>query len=250
MPLRAPSVPRKLSDDSIVEALCELRFVSSDLSEIVIGRLADAQPWSNYTKQRMPSSHIPAELRKVDPNLKYAPILTLKSADPGRLVRIGESILSLHVAPNYCGWSVWRPELSQAIDVLFSKLTNIQVTRIGFRYINAFTAERHKVSGVGSLELIVTAAGVSVENDVNLNFREQIDPQTVVLTRVATPSFVQGVLPRDASVVVDIDVYTPEGYSSAARDEVVSWIDSAHEVEKNSFFSLIPHEILSQLMLE
>jgi len=36
--------PEKLRDDCIVEAICELRFDTSELAEVVVGRLTDAAP--------------------------------------------------------------------------------------------------------------------------------------------------------------------------------------------------------------
>jgi hypothetical protein len=50
-------LPKKLKDDSITEALLEIRFTSSDLDEVVVGRLSDFSGWEAYSKQRMSATH-------------------------------------------------------------------------------------------------------------------------------------------------------------------------------------------------
>lgn len=243
-----PVIPKRLRGDSIVESLCEIRFTSDDLSEIVIGRLADAAPWRQWAKERLPNADIPLDLRKLHPNLRFTPTLALKGE--GRIVRVGEYLLSLHVAPRYCGWDQWRPELQAAVDLLFNLLKNVNVSRIGLRYINALTLERHKVEGVGTLEISAMAAGEALKEDMNLNFKKQVDDKTVVLTRIATRSFVEGKLAPEVTVVLDVDVFTPEFVSFGDAGNAMSWIDAAHEHEKRTFFSLIPEKIVAELVVE
>lgn len=241
-------IPKRLRDDSIVESLCEIRFDSDDLSEIVVGRLADATLWREWVKERLPNADIPSDLRKLHPNLRFTPTLALKGE--GRIVRVGECLLSLHVVPRYCGWNQWRPELQSAVELLFKLLKNVTITRIGLRYINALTAERHKVEGIGTLEVSAIAAGEALKEDLNLNFKKQVDDRTVVLTRIATRSFVEGRLAPEVTVVLDVDVYTPEFVSFGDADTAINWIDAAHEHEKCTFFSLIPEKIIADLVVE
>jgi len=243
-----PIIPKRLRDDSIVESLCEIRFSSDDLSEIVVGRLADAAPWREWAKERLPNADFPSDFRKLHPILRFTPTLALKGE--GRIVRVGECLLSLHVAPRYCGWDQWRPELQGAVGLLFGLLKNVSVTRVGLRYINALTSERHKVEGVGTLEVSAIAAGETLKEDLNLNFKKQVDDRTVVLTRIATRSFVEGKLAPEVTVVLDVDVFTPEFVSFGDVGTAMRWIDAAHEHEKRTFFSLIPQKIVADLVVE
>jgi hypothetical protein len=69
-----------------------------------------------------------------------------------------------------------------------------------------------------------------------------------VLTRIATTDFVQGAaLPPDTAAYIDVDVYTKEGYSCAAPDDVIAWIEVAHVREKLAFFGLLPANIVEQI---
>ena len=74
-------IPRKLRDDCIIEALCELQFNSPEIPEVVLGRLADATYWSGFSRNRLPMADIPAPIRNAGPFLKYQPVLELKHPD-------------------------------------------------------------------------------------------------------------------------------------------------------------------------
>jgi uncharacterized protein (TIGR04255 family) len=239
--------PEKLRDDCIVEAICELRFDTSELAEVVVGRLTDAAPWKSFSQHRLPFADVPAPIRGADVNLKFQPILELRNDDSSRLVRVGPNVLSYHLAGKYCGWKLFQPELEAAVNPLFSALQRPEVLRVGFRYLNVFVPARHYVSSVHELNLEVQVAGTKLAGPTNLNFLVQNDRDHATLTRVASPFFVQGMLPPDTAVIVDIDVFSPPQFRVAAAAAVVEWIDAAHNFEKAAFFRLVPNAVLAKL---
>lgn len=240
--------PQKLKDDSIIEALCQVQFTSTELPEIVLGRLSDFGQWKAYSKETLPVSNIPAPIRRTDENLKYEPLLALRSPDGSRLIRIGENTLSYHVISRYCGWTTFKDELEQTLVALFDRLEKLVVTRLGFRYINALTKDRHYISGADALNLNIQVAGKTLEGRLNLNYETSPDSAHTVMTRIASPFFVQGTLPPGVEVVVDIDVFTPPGYETMHIASVLEWVNSAHNYEKDAFFKLVPPEILNKLV--
>jgi uncharacterized protein (TIGR04255 family) len=246
----APAVadlPKRLRDDAIIEALCEFRFAVKDLPEIVAGRLADFPAWSVYRKDRLPIANVPEQIRAAEPELRFHPTLMLVSPDASRSVRIGHSVLSLHVSPKYCGWAVWKEEIRQTVGFLFDRLPGVVVTRIGLRYINALHADRHLVRGFQDLNLNIELSGKTVTSDVNLNVNEFFGKDVGTTTRIATRSMVEGNITPTASAIVDIDVYTPQGYAADSAAKAFDWIDGAHTVEKTLFFRLIPPDILNKI---
>jgi len=60
-------LPQLLKQDAIIESLLELRFEHSQVGEVVVGRLAAAQEWSDYHSQRLPFSDLPQSIRDADP---------------------------------------------------------------------------------------------------------------------------------------------------------------------------------------
>lgn len=247
MTTNAP-LPDKLKDDCLIEALCEVRFNTDEQPEIVIGRLSDHDIWKNYSKNRLPAADIPGPIKEVNEAFKYQPVIELRSGDGQYLVKVGSNVISYHNIGKYCGWKEFRPALDQVTEILFSCLKDVQVHRVGFRYVNAITSERHFISNVNGLNLKVEIAGNKVGGPINLNYLVKNDDAHSTMTRIASSHFVQGTLPKDTTVVVDIDVHSHEGFRTREKSAVVEWTKSAHDFEKEAFFKLIPKEVLEKLL--
>lgn len=239
--------PKKLKDDSIIEAVCHVRFCASDVPEVIIGRLTDVDQWKKFIQTRLPVSNIPAPIRDHDENLRFEPLVQLGREDGARLIRVGGNVLSYHVVGRYCGWAELQPELEFVAAELFTKVHDLTVTRIGFRYINALTSDRHFVPSVYDLNLALQVAESNIQGEVNLNYLEQSSATHLTLTKIASPYFLQGTLPPNTTAVVDIDVFTPPDFKTSSLDQLFKWVDDAHDFEKESFFRLLPKEILAKV---
>jgi uncharacterized protein (TIGR04255 family) len=69
--------------------------------------------------------------------------------------------------------------------------------------------------------------------------------------QVATPDYVQAQsVQPDFSVVVDIDIFTPELYPITDAGSVLTWIDDAHNRLKENFFKLLPSKIIEELRVK
>ncbi len=246
--MNRPTLPEKLKDDCIVEALCEIRFHTSEQPEIVIGRLSDQEPWKHFLKNRLPTADIPGPIRAVNEQLKYQPVLELRSEDNAYLIKVGSNVVSYHNTGRYCGWKEFEPALNRVLVALFNTVRDVQVNRLGFRYVNAVTSTRHYIANVIDLNLDVAIAGTKLDAPINLNYVVENDATHSTITRIASLHFVQGVLPKDTAVVVDIEVSSPSNYLAKEIGPVVEWVKSAHDFEKEAFFKLIPKEILGKLV--
>ncbi len=237
-------LPKKLKDDSITEALLEIRFAPSELDEVVIGRLSDFSGWDAYAKQRMPAADIPLPIRKMDATLRLQPLLELSSADKTRRVRIGGVAMSYHVIGRYVGWTEFRKELITVTEHFFKAMKNVPAARLGLRYINSLTKARHNIGAVGDLKLQVKIDEHAVGAPLNINFTEPASDGYMVTTRVATPEFVQGSIEKDVTLFVDVDVFTPDSFSFPDAGAAMKWIAQAHDIEKASFFRLFPEKTI------
>jgi uncharacterized protein (TIGR04255 family) len=78
---QGPVLPERIDPDAIIEALVEFRFEHSELPELMLGRLLDAQLWEGHTQTRLPTADIPQPIREMDPNLRYQPLVELRKSD-------------------------------------------------------------------------------------------------------------------------------------------------------------------------
>jgi uncharacterized protein (TIGR04255 family) len=242
-------IPTKLKQDAIVEAVFEARFdaPTSAVREVFLGRLADHQPWQGLEQRRMPASQVPALLLQVDPNLRYQPLIELASVAKDRSVRIGSRALSYHRLKPYVGWERFKPEILEAVEGLFAKAPGLSIQRLGLRYMNALRADVHTIKSISDLDLTLVIAGDNVPGNVNVNFTVDVSNDTQCTVRIATSEFVQGDLPPNTSLYVDVDVFTKDDFRTKDQNVVVNWIEFAHSKEKEQFFRLLPQTTIELL---
>ena len=121
-------------------------------------------------------------------------MLELRDKNRERLAKIGVYVLSYHRLAPYPGWDSFKPEINRVIEFLFGAFESFHATRLGFRYINAFTAEHHGVSNVGDLNYAVNVAGQRLQDPQNLNYRRTRSENHTVQVRIASPEFVSGTI--------------------------------------------------------
>jgi hypothetical protein len=113
--------------------------------------------------------------------------------------------------------------------------------------MNALRPDIHGVGLLSELDLTLAVANESVVSDANINFTTRLSEETECTVRIATPGFVQGVLPASTSVVIDVDVFTREVFRTTERAEVKRWVEFAHANEKEQFFRLLRDETIDAL---
>jgi len=244
---RGTTLPKRLKNDAIIEALLEIRFESKTFFEVFLGRLVDHPYWKGLQKQELPAYSIPAQLRLIDPNMRYAPILELRGSDDKSALRIGRSVVSYHRRAPYDGWEKFKPELERVIVSLFAAAENVSVKRIGLRYMNALTPQIHFIGSISDLDLKLEVSGDPILGNVNINFTTNVGDESSCTVRIATREFTLGNLPQDTSLFVDVDVFTNEGYTAVNENAIKEWIEFAHTQEKTEFFRLFKQESIDKL---
>jgi len=239
-------LPRKLKTDAIVEALLEIRFEHNDLWEVVVGRIVSADFLKGCQQTRLPIGDMPAQLRDMDPNLRYQPTIQLQRSD--LVVRLGPRVMSVHAAAPYPGWDKFFPILCHATEALFGTASAISIGRLGLRYINAFW-DVHGVTSPRDLQLSINVAGKEIEAFA-LMHRANDNPEFTTNVSIATKQFVAGNVPPQSQLFVDIDVFNENAQGAASVKDVAAWVDAAHDLEKRTFFSLLHEETISRLREE
>jgi len=242
------ALPEKLRHDAIIEAIFEVRFdMTVMIPEIFFGQLAACELWKKFEQHRMPAYAIPTPLRQADVNLRFQPVFELREAKGHRSVRIGSNVFSYHQMSPYVGGDKFILELSEAIDILFEKAKGLNVRRLGFRYINALIPDIHDIRSIAALDLKLAIAGESVSDQVNINYTKDLSDDTRCTVRIATPDFVQGVLPPNTAVMIDVDVFTKDSFRTKENTKVKEWVKYAHIKEKEQFFRLLTDKTIDFL---
>ncbi len=106
--------------------------------------------------------------------------------------------------------------------------------------MNALRPDAHTIRSVSDLDPKLIIAGDDVLGNVNINFTTDLSDETQVTVRIATHEFVQGDLPANTSVFVDVDVFTKDNFRTKDPNIVKGWVEFAHAKEKEQFFRLLP----------
>lgn len=244
------NTPRKLKHDCILEALVEFRFDVDEPTEIVIGRLLDCPLWESFAKRRTPISDIPIQVRLSDANLRYQPLYELTSPDKALVAKIGSHVLSVHVLKPYQGWDVFFPQLTETIKYTLERLPKINIQRVGLRYVNATVPGVHGIKTLSDLNINISMGKDVIEDEYNVNYIKALSENSELVARIASPSFIEGPLPDDASSFVDIDVHTLHGLKGCDVETLCEWVDFAHDEEKKEFFRILPEEVVEGLKEE
>ena len=245
---RGTPLPEKLKADSIIEALLELRFLSKTIiPEVFFGRFVDSGPWKEWEQRQLPASNIPPQIRANDPLLQFTPVIELADPSNSAVIRLGGSVLSYHRRPPYPGWGVFKPCLEEVVASLYKSMMDVAVTRLGFRYLNALGPQLHHIRSLDDLYLESTVSDDLISKSVNINFVNDIGQNSSCAVRIATPDLIQGAIPPDTSVFVDVDVYTKDGFRTNEKAAVIDWIGFAHTNEKEQFFRLFKQETIDAL---
>ena len=146
------------------------------------------------------------------------------------------------------GWAIFKPELLSVINTLFRATKGaLVVKRLGLRYMNALRPVVHFVNSIMDLDMQLVVAEGPVADHVNVNYTSAVGQNTSCTVRVATKDFVQGALPEDTSVYLDVDVFTNEGFETKQELGVGEWVEFAHTQEKAEFFHLFKQELINKL---
>jgi uncharacterized protein (TIGR04255 family) len=240
-------LPERINPDAILEALVELRFDHTELPELVLGRLLDAQLWAGYEQVRLPTADIPQPIREMDVNLRYQPLVELRKGDGTRVAKIGGHVMSYHVVGPYPGWSVFKDEIEIAVREAIAKLKSPQLSRIGFRYINILRPDEHHVHGLVDTNVTLKVGNEVLTESVAVNYVRMIDPNHTITVRVATPDLVAGNVRPGFSILCDIDIATKAADSITNDIDALTWIEQAHTLEKAEFFAILPERIAKKL---
>lgn len=238
MVLSGADLPTKLRQDAIVEAIFELRFDREGLAEVFFGRLLDHPTWKGYQPRRLAGHMVPDQLRQTTPSLKFVPTIETISPDGQCALRVGDWAVSFHRKSPYNGWESFKPELLSVIESLFATAEKLQIRRLGLRYLNALDKNQHGVDRISDLNVSATVAGESTGPQININFISDRADGNKAVVRIATNDFVEGPLSKEGTILVDVDVFTAEGYETKDASKVNEWIELAHTREKEEFFRL------------
>lgn len=235
-------IPKKIDPCPIVEAIVELRFDSSLPNDAVFGVIYNQFKDEFEKVGKLPILQLPENIRSKDKNLIYKPHYKLQKGE--FVVQIGPKVFSFSNVNEYVGWDT----LSEKIKDTVEKLANLKIikkmVRFGLRYINLF-------ADLNIYEKSRLKIQLGNENQFNREINLTMGIPTkgfatkLIMVNSAEISFHENKGNIKGSII-DIDV-AMEKEMEFDLGQIEETVSSAHEQEKELFFSLLEPDFLKTL---
>jgi len=228
-------LPKKLQKDTILEAICELRFSSSQqsLSDILPGILYQNLAGEYPKSEKLPIGSLPAHILLADPDLKYKAITKL-IGDKCSLL-IGNHVLTVSKSRPYEGWDRFKQRINRVFEILNDTKLIMNVERVSLRYTNVLPTEQGMIGN----ELI--------QFNGSLGPYDLANEQTYIRTKIKRNDCLNIIQIRSHATVgsgpetlvrgilFDIDTLYNQNLSRfwIERDSI---LDKIHDTEKEIFF--------------
>lgn len=233
-------LPVKIDPCPIVEAILELRFITSESWRTLPGLLF-AHIRDRYPEQRdLPLARLDEEIRRLDPAFTYQPLVQFLGRD--FLIQFGSRVVSLVTKPNqYPGWTAVEEEMTWLLTQLKRIGFITEGERLGVRYINFFSFDIFD-----KLLLDVTTGDKRLTGgELSIATVLRRSPLTVRL-QVANSAILGTGNDAKHGSVLDLDVWLGSLDFEVFQNELVRFRE-AHDFEKQIFFGLLRPDFLTTL---
>lgn len=242
------ALPKRITPDSIREAIVEVKYLSPLPHELLPGIFFEAfDKGYTYTDR-------PLKPPIMSPGSVNSPQqLNIQIGKPSLLYNKKISIQFLPQSfvftclNQYIGWADYQPEIEKALKAIYSTGKIQMFTRIGLRYITEYIGKDLRditkfefQFGMPEIESVATAFKsefLHQNNKVIINLNNKVP----IFVNTKSNEFRAQELSR-----IDIDVIK-ENLKINNTDDLIKEIEQVHDTEKSMFFGMLKEDFLKTL---
>ena len=247
--MKIERLPTRLGAEPLLEAVCEMRFASSlPAANILPGLLFQGLQTDaiQISMLSLPASEVPKEMRAVNPALRDAPLIALKWG--GRVISIGDSLISVSVTNKYPGWQTFRADIEKVFQIAATSQIIESITRYSLKYVDVIPNGNLQLAG--GFDISLKLGELTIDRQNTSIRMEVVDPPFihVVNALTAADAVRDGSAPIRGSLIdVDTIHLSPETSVQAFMARLTESLDDAHARNKRMFFECLTKETLAQL---
>lgn len=238
-PLPPRDLPFRISPCPILEAILELRFVTTEDWSVLPGLLY-ARVRERYPEKRnLPLADVPGKIRAVEPALVHKPLVQFSS--DRFIVQLGPRVVSLLTKGEYPGWKLIQDEMGWLLSKLKDADFISEGERLGMRYIDFFQAN--------IFEHVVLSIQVDGKVDVGqeMNFTRVFQREDFKARLMLS----NGALIRRGDKMLSGSILDLDLWIGASQFDLFETVQErfsdAHRLNKEIFFGLLTPEFLAVL---
>ena len=231
-------LPKSINPCPIREAVAEVRFESNVPADAVFGIVYQTLKKDFPKAEELPIAALPSQVRNTDKDLVFQPHYRLTSDTS--TVLVGPKTIAVGMRGEYPGWAALSARTKEVLRQFNQTGIVKQPLRLGLRYISFFPFDVYP-----KLRLKISVNEESWNGDETF-FK-------TVLARGGCRSLLQvgkGLAligkPGETGSIIDIDSFTTET-GGEFLSMLEKFLESAHQSEKELFFTLLRPEFLESL---
>lgn len=225
-------IPTKITPCPIVEAIAELRFVTTLPDDAVFGVIYNKFHNEFDETEKLPVLQLPEAIRSQEPNLIYSPYYKLHKSD--YIMQVGPKVFSLANVKEYLGWNTFSDKIKETFEKLSELGIVDRIERVGLRYINFFADIN--IYEKSMLQIQLEDKNL-FKNDNKLTIVMKTGDFASKLIMVNNAQVKLQIPDKIAKgSIIDIDVSLERKIKFKNINEL---IENAHKEEKKLFFSLL-----------
>jgi len=244
-----------LKNKPLIEAIFELRWglegspKEIKIDPLLIGRIYDRIKEEYPFYEKLPAANIPDELASYVIQHRFR-----KGKDEWPLIQIGPGIITLNETERYT-WDDFKRRVSFLIETLleiYSSSDNLVIRSLLLRYIDAIEFDYEKNNVLSYLnnnmrmnvdvcpELFEYSGIDELPLSLDLKFTfPTADPKGTVHLRFARGKVIE----KDA-LLWETLVQSVDGDTPGDKDDILEWVDEAHNLTDDWFFKIIEGDLL------
>lgn len=235
--------PVRLENDTILEAICEIRFdgSSTGVSTLLPGLLFGAMRESLRSSESLQPIELPSIFTESQPALRFQP--TQRLVGEGFVMYTGEHVLGFACNP-YLGWL----EFKSRVQSMWGKVADFnlvkEVSRISLKYVNMIEFSGSDISEIANFDLLI--GGVSHRNNNVMTRTERADDDVTTIIQIVNPANAKSGEKSFDGCLVDIDVVKVLAADKSLLTDGGDILEELHLYAKDAFFSILSDSALKE----
>lgn len=241
------SLPKKLKNEPLIDAIFEVRFVGKIPASVVLPGVFFSQLEGDKNIENLPITQIPKQMRDADPNLKFA---ALSRIDWDKFfINVGDFSISVSCKYPYPGWVYFKQVIIKIMDMLDKSSIVEKVERYSLKYVDLLSASNDQQK-VSMLNMAISIASHNLEKEP---FQIRIEiPKDGLIHAVQLISSANAVLHNGMTregLIVDVDTYATLDSMSmpSLLDKFPMKLEAIHTSNKAMFFDCLKPETIISL---
>lgn len=232
---------------AIVKCNFEIRFDSKMPQGAIFGTIFNIVKDKYTDCIQTPLTQLPMELRCNRPELAYGPEYILSSSNSTIKMLIGPKIIGFEYERPYVSWEIFYQAIDEQLNVIYHNSDlDLKIKRFGLRYIDFF-AHENILTDIFKSNISLSTEDVrnkKIELKIIDNSDGLFNSQTMIINSAELKYKGKN---ENSGSIYDFDLELKDPNLISSYDDILKYLQIAHNYQKAKYFSLIQEEYLKKL---